>query len=496
MDKRKQTTVWAWRVGFVVALVGVFSLGLLTSDSTSVAQEPISADQPAQDRPLSTLRDLNQAFIDIAAQVKPTVVTVSTERILTARQRGPFANDPFFDFFFGPDQRRQPQERQYRQEGLGSGVIVSNDGYILTNNHVIARADSIFVGTAEGDRYTAEVIGADPQTDVAVLKIDATGLPYIEVGDSDSLMVGEMVMAIGSPMSERLAATVTQGIVSAKGRSNVGLADYEDFIQTDAAINPGNSGGPLVNLDGELVGLNTAIASRTGGFQGIGFAVPSNMAMRVMNSLINEGRVVRGWLGVSIQDVNESIARAMGLDRTDGALVGDVVEDSPAEEAGVLAGDLIVGVDGRKIDNTAELRNQIAATAPGSDVTLDIQRNGDVEQLEVTLGELPSEYVEGGVPTDVEDMLGFTVEGMTDDLARRYELDRRLTGVVVTSIDPTSAAYTSGLREGDLIRSVDRRRVQSTEEFYAMMSDKNEGDSVLLRVVRQGNAFFIAFALR
>lgn len=495
-------TVRAWRLVLAGALIGVVVLASQTVvTGNSVAQGPTESSLAAQDRPIMTLRDLNRAFIDLAAQVKPTVVTVSTERILTLRQRSPFgspfANDPFFDFFFGPrDNRQQPREREYRQEGLGSGVIVSKDGYILTNNHVVTNADSIYVGLYDGRRHSAIVIGTDPQTDIAVLKIDTDNLPFITIGNSDSLQVGEIVLAVGSPMSENLAATVTQGIVSAKGRSNVGLADYEDFIQTDAAINPGNSGGPLVNLDGALVGLNTAIVSRSGGFQGIGFAVPSNMAMRVMNSLIAEGRVVRGWLGVSIQDIDETIARAMKLPQTTGALVGDVTDDSPAARAGLEAGDLIVSVDGRTIQNSSQLRNQIAATAPGSTVSLGIIRNDRSMTVSVRLGELPSEFARGGVTTDIQDLLGFSAQTINSDLARRYNIDSRATGVVVTSINSESEAYAAGLREGDLIRSVDRQRIQSADQFYTIVNEKKRGDSVLLRVIRGGNAFFMAFALR
>ncbi len=251
-----------------------------------------------------------------------------------------------------------------------------------------------------------------------------------------------------------------------------------------------------MNLDGALVGLNTAIVSRSGGFQGIGFAVPSNMAMRVMNSLISEGRVVRGWLGVSIQDVDETIARAMKLPQTTGALVGDVSEDSPAAKAGLEAGDLITSVDGREIRNSSQLRNQIAATPPGSSVRLGVIRNDRAITLTVTLGELPSDLARDGVTTDIEDMLGFSVQTMSNELARRYNIDQRATGVVVTSLDPQSPAYEAGLREGDLIRSVERQRVQSSDQFYTVINEKKRGDSVLLRVIRGGNAFFLAFALR
>jgi serine protease Do len=477
----------------LIVFVAFLAISFAAAGEASAQMELRSADP--QDRPITNLRDFNQALIDIAAAVKPTVVTVSTERILTVRQRNPFSDDPFFDFFFGPrDRRQQPREREYRQQGLGSGVIVSNDGYILTNNHVIQEADSIFVRTFDGERYPAEVVGADPKTDIAVLQIEAEDLPAIPLGNSNELEVGEMVMAIGSPMSENLAYTVTQGIVSAKGRSNVGLADYEDFIQTDAAINPGNSGGPLVNLDGVLVGINTAIASRSGGFQGIGFAVPVNMATRVMNSLIEEGRVVRGWLGVTIQPIDPQLAQAMGLEETRGALVGDVLPDTPADEAGVQPGDVIIGMNGTDIEDFQELRNRIAATPPGTEVVFEVVREGERIDIPVELGELPGEIAQTG-QEDLSDMVGFTVSGLTAELAERYDIAQGLTGVVVTSVDPASSAARQGLREGDVVRSVNRQRVSSVDDFNSVIAQIDEGDTVLLRVHRAGSSFFLAFRL-
>lgn len=483
-----------------VLLLGLAGLLLLALFGYRVeARKLPEVTESVQNRPIVTLGDLNKAFVDLAAMVKPAVVTVSTERIHTYQSSpfgNPFSNDPLFDFFFGPrGQRQQPQEREYKQRGLGSGIIVSDDGYVLTNNHVVDQADTIFVHTADGVSHDARVIGVDPKTDVAVLKIDSRDLDYIKIGDSDKLQVGEIVLAIGSPMSENLAQTVTQGIVSATGRSNVGLADYEDFIQTDAAINPGNSGGPLVNLNGELVGINTAIASRSGGFQGIGFAVPSNMAMRVMNSLISNGRVVRGWLGVSIQNVSETMVNAMGLKDMEGALVGDVLPDSPAGTAGLEAGDVIVGVDGQRVGNTAQLRNLIAGTAPGTDVTLQVVRNSKPLKVTATLAELPGD--EGAVVSDrgLEDILGFSYKTVDRDLARRFDIDAVQTGAVVTSIDQSSAAYAAGLREGDLIQSAERSRVRTGEDLVRILSSKREGDTVLLRILRTGGGFFVAFKL-
>lgn len=488
------------RLTFAVLVVFLSPLLLSVGAVSSAAQVPLDHPSQTADRPILSLRDLNQAFIDIAAEVKPTVVTVSTERIMNMRRSpfggSPFASDPFLDFFFGGPQGRQRQQpdQEFKQQGLGSGVIVSADGRILTNNHVVDQADSIWVRTFEGKRYPATVVGVDPQTDIAVIKITPEGtLPFISVGNSDSLQVGEMVLAVGSPMSENLAYTVTQGIVSAKGRSNVGLADYEDYIQTDAAINPGNSGGPLVNLNGELIGINSAIASQSGGFQGIGFAVPSNMAVRIMNSLVADGKVVRGWLGVTIQDVDDQLAKAMDLPESSGALVGDVMEDSPAAKAGLEAGDVIVAVNDRPITTSGQLRSQVASTAPGKKVDLKVMRGEKPLTIGVTLGELPENLADLGSGGSIEKQLNFAVSDLNRDLASRYGISGRADGVVVTSIDQNSAAYAAGLREGDLILSVNRQRVQSAQEFGSRVATIETGATVLLRVVRQNSGFFIAF---
>lgn len=495
-----KTKLQTWRMPLVVVLViGVAAVAALTFHAD--ARQLPGPESLIQDRPISTLRDLNQAFIDLAAMVKPTVVTVSTEKTINYPSNGygsPFSQNPLFNFFFGPQggqQQQQPQLRQYRQRGLGSGVIVSADGYVLTNNHVVDQADTIYVGTYDGKSYDAKVVGVDPKTDIAVLKIKGSDFDYIQIGNSDNLKAGEIVMAIGSPMSPNLAETVTQGIVSATGRSNVGLADYEDFIQTDAAINPGNSGGPLVNLNGELVGLNTAIVSQSGGFQGIGFAVPSNMAVGVMKSLISQGKVVRGWLGVTIQDVNQTMAKAMGLKEPMGALVGDVTPDSPADDAGVKAGDVITAIDGKTVPNTSELRNTVASTPPGTKVQLDVMRDNKEQEITVKLGELPSDTGAIVGSKGVEQELGFSFSTLNSSLAGKYNINSSLSGAVVTSIDQSGIAFDAGLREGDLIQSADRQRVNTADNLRKILSDKKKGDTILLRVVRDGAGFFIAFKM-
>ena len=494
---KRTTTIWPKAV-IAIVLVAAFSVVINFGSAVGDIDDKTGSD--ILDRPINTLRDFNNAFVDISAKVKPAVVTVSTERILHQRFMNPFgfpfANDPFLERFFGPQQRHdQPREREFRQQGLGSGVIVSTDGLIITNNHVIAEADSIFVQTHDGDRYTATVVGTDQQTDIAVLRIDTDGLDYLEFGNSDELQVGEMVLAIGSPMSQNLAYSVTQGIVSAKGRSNVGLAEYEDFIQTDAAINPGNSGGPLVNLNGELIGINTAIVTRSGGYQGIGFAVPSLMAESIMRSLVDEGRVIRGWLGVYIQDVSDEIAQAFDLEDNKGALVSEVVHDSPAEEAGLQAGDVIIEVEGREIEDATELRSTIASAGPDSKVKMKILREGKTEYKSLKLGELPEEEPMAHAETDIQELLGFAVSDLNRQLAEKYNLDRWADGIVVTEIDPYSRAGRAGLREGDLITRVNRSRVSNKDEFESRLSGVEQGDNVLLNVVRGGRNLFVAFTV-
>jgi len=278
--------------------------------------------------------------------------------------------------------------RKFQQRGQGSGFIISKDGYILINNHVVGDADLIKVKLSDGREFKAKVIGTDPQSDVAVIKIDATNLPVLRLGDSDKLEVGEWVIAIGNPFG--LSQTVTVGVVSAKGRSRIGINDYEDFIQTDAAINPGNSGGPLVNIHGEAVGMNTAIFSRSGGYMGIGFAIPINMAKAIKDQLLKKGKVTRGWLGVVIQDIDEELAKSFGLEKTEGVLIAEVSEGSPAEKAGLKQGDIILRLNGKKVDDLGELRNKIALTAPGTKVKLEVLRENKRRTIQVTIGEQPA----------------------------------------------------------------------------------------------------------
>lgn len=481
-----------------VLLLGFYTLDLESEEATvftmpdfsSTTEVPQSNSQNAP-----TLKDFNDAIVNIADQTKPTVVTVRVTK--TVERQNPFAR-----FFGNP----QGEPEQYQRQGLGSGVIVSQDGYILTNNHVVANADEVEVTFYDDTRITAEVVGTDPQTDIAVLKVDTEDLNVIELGNSEQIRVGEMVLAIGSPLGAELAHSVSMGIVSAKDR-HVGILreqrGYEKFIQTDAAINPGNSGGALVNMDGELVGINTAIASRSGGNDGIGFAVPINIAKSVMQSIIEHGHVTRGYLGISMGgEVDATMAKALGLDQPYGVIVGSVEEDGPAEEAGLREDDVIQAIDGEPIRNWGAFRTTIGTSSPGDEIELTINRDGDTRDITVTLGEMPEEMMANqNRPTDresMDDQLGFSVRGLTADIARQLQLDPGQQGVVVTEVTEGSNAQRQGLRRGDVIVEVGRNNpVTSVAEFKAAINEiaEEEDEVVLLRILRQGNKQYIAFEL-
>ncbi|MBM3162657.1 MAG: DegQ family serine endoprotease [Chlorobi bacterium] len=454
-----------------------------------------------ENTPVQTLRDFNETFVRIAESATPSVVTIFTEKSVSRRTISPFeffGRNPFDDFFGTPRGGGSNGTRKEVQRGLGSGVIVTSDGYILTNNHVIDKADAVYVRTSDNRKLDAKIIGTDPKTDLAVIRVNAQNLRPILIGDSDRLRVGEWVIAIGSPLGESLARTVTQGIVSAIGRSNVGLADYEDFIQTDAAINPGNSGGPLVNINGELVGINTAIASRTGGFEGIGFAVPSNMARKVLTSLITKGKVSRGYLGVSIQDIDENIAAGLQLQPGQGVLVGTVVAGSPAAKAGIRTGDVIVNFNDRKAVSSVELRNVIAGLSPGSTARIGILRDGEVKVFTVRLEEQPSQEVAAALPAPPQpsqssEAFGFRSQELTPQLALQFKVQPGAGKVLVTGIDQSSNAFRAGLRSGDVIVSVNKQPMNSFAQYAAVMKKVRSGELLLLLVDRRGSKVYFAF---
>ncbi|HET6441400.1 MAG TPA: DegQ family serine endoprotease [Phycisphaerae bacterium] len=431
----------------------------------------------------------SKAMRAAAARVGPAVVAIGTSQSVDASAT-PFGfGDDFLRRFFGAEpQKPQPKpKRQFRQQGLGSGVIVSADGYILTSNHVVAGAEEITVRLADDREFDAKVIGNDQPTDVALIKIEATGLPVAALGDSDKMEVGDWVLAVGAPLG--LQKTVTAGIISATGRANVGIADYEDFIQTDAAINPGNSGGPLVNLRGEVIGINTAIASRSGGYMGIGFAVPSNMARDVMNRLREKGEVVRGWLGVSIQNLSKELAGSMGLESAQGALVNEVFADGPAGKAGVKAGDVIVQYNGKPVKDVTELRTAVAWTEPGKKVDMIVLRGGKRETLSVQMerrGDQP-QLARGrrgggpGAPAEIKD-LGIQVADLTPETAQLYGYEEGQ-GVLITDVDPAGLAAKAGMEPGMLILQVGGKPVRSVAQFQEALqgADSARGIPMLVR---------------
>jgi serine protease Do len=365
--------------------------------------------------------------------------------------------------------------------------MITADGYVLTNNHVVEGARDIRVTLPGHGELSAKIVGADPKTDLAVLKVPGSGFAVVPFGDSSRVEVAEIVLAIGSPFG--LTQTVTMGIVSAVGRANVGIADYEDFIQTDAAINPGNSGGALVNVRGELIGINTAIFSQTGGYMGIGFAVPANMARSVMDQLVKRGRLTRGYLGVAVQELTPTLARGLELPATRGILVGDVMPDSPAAKAGLRRGDVIVAIGGKPVEDTGHFRNLVAGTAPGTRAQLTILRAGKEQTVELTVGDLPERTASAAVAPGEPDPLGLSVSDVTPEVARRLGLPAGQQGVVVTAVSPGGLAAEAGLRPGDVVQEVNRRPVRSTKDFVQAVEQAGGKDLVLL-VNRQGSTAY------
>lgn len=431
------------------------------------------------------------AFSDIVKGVSPSVVNISTTKTIERDLTFPhFFESPLRDFI---EPFRMP--KRWKEQSLGSGVIVSDDGYIITNSHVVEKADEIMVTLYGKQSYKGNVIGVDKKTDVAVIKIAANNLPAIRWGDSDRLQVGEFVLAFGNPYG--LNHTVTMGIVSALGRANVGIADYEDFIQTDAAINPGNSGGPLVNIEGELIGINTAIFSQTGGYQGIGFAVPSNMAKSVMTQLIKKGKVTRGWLGVTIQNVTPELAREFGLKKPTGALVTDVLKGSPAEDAGLKRGDVIIELNGKEVNDVESLRNRVAQTEVGSTINLKVKRESSTIQLEAIITELPQDIamVPSG-ETKKEDrqenmFAGLSVMELTEDVAKQLGISRTEEGVVIVRVEPYSHAEEAGIKKGDVIQEINKKKIRNLDDFNRIVSKAKKGEVLLLFINRNGNKFYI-----
>lgn len=448
---------------------------------------------------LAAAESLSAAFQHVAKSVGPAVVSVHSVQRARPVDRGRrerpdmpdefrrFFGDDLFERFFDGATPQQGFDR----EGLGSGVVISQDGYILTNNHVVRGADELKVTLADGREFEAKVVGSDPKTDLAALKIQATGLTAARLGNSDAVEVGQWVVAIGSPFE--YPQTVTAGIVSAKGRDMSGrVADYEDFIQTDAAINPGNSGGPLVNLRGEVIGINTAIATRTGSYSGLGFAISSNIATEVKNAILKHGRVERGQLGTRIQDLTPDLAREYKLDSTQGVLVADVIPNGPAEKAGVRPDDVIIEFNGESVKNMRELRLVVARTAPGTSVTLTVMRAGQRKTLPLVLERMQDEAMAAQESArdarEASEPLGVTVQTLTPEVARQLRIDEHEKGVAVTGVEPGSTATRAGIRPGDVIVSVGDQPVMTVQEFRAAMEKQDLERGLRLRVKRDGAA--------
>ncbi|TXI26549.1 MAG: DegQ family serine endoprotease [Nitrosomonas oligotropha] len=447
---------------------------------------------------VESLRQTSKAFAEVARKVSPSVVLIQVERETEVAQISPFGDgqqwpfgDDLFKRFFGdrfPDMPRfnapggkQPG-RQRAVVGQGSGFVFAannNKTYILTNNHVIEGNDKISVKFLDGREFEAKIKGTDPKSDIAVIEIEASGLPVVQIGDYSQLEVGEWVVAIGNPFG--LSHTLTVGVVSAKGRTSLGINDYEDFIQTDAAINPGNSGGPLVNLDGEVIGMNTAIFSRSGGYMGIGFAIPINLAARIANQLIEKGEVERGYLGIMIQPLTADLARSFDLKNDKGILIAQVTKNSPSDKAGLKAGDVIVNYQGRPMSDTGDFRNQVALAQPGSKVEFDIIRDGKQRNISVKVDKLSDHKQAAQESSQASEKLGIVVQTITADLAKQLGI-KAGKGVIVTEVAPGSVATMAGIGRGSVILEVNRKAVNTAAEFDQAI--KNSANNKVLLLVR------------
>ncbi len=477
-------------LGRSAALTAALSAVALSAPLALADRQDVTPEQA-----IATAEALSVAFERAAAQVRDSVVSITTRREPEQRQqpmRQPFRNSPFRDFFGDDFFERFEMPPQQPQMGQGSGWIFREDGYIVTNAHVVAGADTVTVQFTDDRQMEAEVVGVDRQTDVAVLKVDQSGLAAVQIGDSDDLRIGQWVIAVGTPFG--LDSTITAGIVSATGRSRVGLADYEDFIQTDAAINPGNSGGPLVNLRGEVVGMNTAIYTQNtfggrGGNIGIGFAIPMRMIQAVAADLIEDGQVTRGFLGVNIQDLSEGLAQSFGFSGTEGVLVADVVDGTPAAEAGLQSGDIITSMNGRKVSDMNDLRMRVASTEPGTEVEFTFFREGVEKQATITIGKLDAEQPVASRRSEgrLEANLGLTVQTLDAATARQLEVDPNLGGAVVMNVQPGSDAQQAGLMRGDIILRVGQERVRTAEELRSALAEHDLKEGVRL-TVRTGTA--------
>jgi len=484
MMGKKMTKRLAWSLFFLVLLFGLF----FCMDSDRVNSLP-------KNDKLTTARSLGLAFVEVVKKVQPSVVNVTTEKTITVKPWERYGEDffkgsPFEDFFkgFGITPREKGKEYRHKQRSGGSGVIVDKEGYILTNNHVIEGADKVKVRLNDGREFPALVKGQDTRTDLAVLHIKAKDLPVATLGDSDKLEVGEWAIAIGSPFG--LEHTVTVGVISAKGRSGLGTGTYEDFVQTDASINPGNSGGPLIDIDGEVVGINAMIIQPG---TGIGFAIPINMAKQILNDLIKQGKVVRPWLGISAQDLTPEMAEQFQVKEKEGVLVSQVHQGTGAEKAGLASGDIIKSVDDKAIKNVNELVKEIQKKKVGQKVKLSTVRDGKPVTIEVTTSAMPDK-LEATKEKEIEEKLGAQIQELTPQLAARYRISSEIKrGVVVIGLEDGSPADELGLQEGDVILEINRKKIETIKDFEKSIKDLNLEKGIVFRLHRRGNSFYHSF---
>ena len=483
---------WLMALVVAVALIGGGVLALELKDWSGhevLGAQNLELRMARRVEPIS-LGNFSNGFASVLKPALPAVVNIHTSKIVKSRgQQMPFFNDPMFRQFFGDQgfgQGERPQTE--REQSLGSGVIITTDGTIVTNNHVIDGATDIKVDLADKREFQAKLIGRDDKTDIAVLKIDATNLPTLAIGDSSKLQVGDVIFAIGDPFG--IGETATMGIVSATGRGGLGIEGYEDFIQTDAAINPGNSGGAMIDLHGDLIGINTAILSGgSGGNQGVGFAIPINMARSVMDQIVGHGKVVRGYLGLYPQDVTPALAKQFGLSKPGGALVSGLKPDAPAAKAGLRDGDVILTLNGQAVESANDLRLRVSQTAPGTTVKLQISRDGKTQDVNVTLGELPNDKTAESTPGESSGggLEGVDVQELTPDVMQHLQLPAGTRGVVVTSVDPSSAASAAGLDREMVILEVNHKPVHNVAEYKAAVAAAGK-QAVLLLVGMPGGA--------
>lgn len=478
----------------------LLSIAIIFSYAACKGHTSAALASPAPENTTSTAPAAQTSYADVVSRVAPAVITIRSDRRVRAPQQFPFFDDPFFRDFFGDRGQRSPQQQQQPRESLeralGSGVIVSQDGYILTNYHVVDGAEEIKVDLNDGRTLDAKVVGTDQPSDLALLKVNASNLPVLPLGDSDKVRVGDVALAIGNPLG--VGQTVTMGIISAKGRST-GLSNgsFEDFLQTDAPINQGNSGGALINTNGELIGINSQILSRSGGNVGIGFAVPSNMARSVMDQLLKNGKVRRGQLGIVVQKISSDMAASLGLSDTRGVIVSSVTQGSAAERAGLKRGDVITAIDGTPVTDTNSFRNRVASTLPGTQVTLTVLRDNREQQLRATLGEFVPEAAKAdeegagdGSTGKATGKLGLGVQPVTPELAKQLRLPAGVQGLAVMQVDPTGPAAEAGIGEGDVIEEVNRQPVHTVAELQVALARTGTRPALLL-VNHEGNEIFL-----